>query len=163
MGRARRGRNHRIAAPASPETPSSPFLLQNQQDSLNHDVAPTAINDRLLQQYRREADGWSRRKPETQIAGGRRGVAPSNCRRATARFRPRAHSCEAHETDAKGRLKAYCFLPHNRTSVSQTTTPSRLIMSWRSRSSKVSGPTSFAVVIPDDSRKGSTLFTRPAR
>src|SRR5271154_4790582 len=53
MGRARRGRNHKIAAPASPETPSSPFLLQNQQDSINHDVAPTAINDRLLQQYPR--------------------------------------------------------------------------------------------------------------
>ncbi len=48
--------------------------------------ARPAIGERAL--IARSADGWCRRKPDIQVAGGRRGVTPSNRRRATARFRP---------------------------------------------------------------------------
>jgi hypothetical protein len=67
---------------------------------------------------RREADIHSRRQATTNEALPE-GNPPDAVGRTT---RPR-------QPTMRRWLKVYCFLPHNRTTVSQTTTPSRLTMS----------------------------------
>jgi hypothetical protein len=52
---ARRGRNHKTAAPASPGTPIIAFLPQNQQDSGNHATILAATTERLFQRCLSEA------------------------------------------------------------------------------------------------------------